>query len=626
MKKLLIYCIPISFLLLFGCTKLDEEFLDKTPHTSSDYDFYRTPSGALQGLTAAYHILGRGEDVERAEFAGTVCSGDAMAGGEPGGNDQADMQEMMQFLTVTNNTYVRNLWSFYYRGVYRCNMIIGYLSESVEGFPEEDRIQILGEAYFLRGLFHFKLQVLYGGMPQLQSDFNNELKGVPFNDHTLKQDEWYPTRPTLDYTWGKIEEDFISAADMIKEKSQQSSEEIGRATRGAALSMLAKTYLYQEKWQDAYNAAKEVINSGEYWLEGDNEHSGPYTVTRFVDGVETSVEMSAYKWICQPEANNSGGSIFSVQHYQENSNLFPQGQQGNLIPRYYGPRALIDYINVSFPDRIDGTTDTVLSNSGEVFWGFILPTDYFVETAYEDIGCEIDGEIIDPRYYLSVIEDEDPVPTGNLEITHTFSYEINPTEENPSGLVEWDSTVVWTPGDSLAYSGWYNWPCTGRSTWKYFTDPYWNETRTTLGDMPQNTRYLRYADLLLMGAEAAVHIGQNADALAWVNKVRERARNSGNTGYPQALSSVTVEDIWAERRVELAFEGHQFYDIVRTGRAQQVLKEDAMQYPESVDPNSGRTARQQFGDNFIIGKNEILPIPQAEIDNTEGSIEQNPNW
>ena len=90
----------------------------------------------------------------------------------------------------------------------------------------------------------------------------------------------------------------------------------------------------------------------------------------------------------------------------------------------------------------------------------------------------------------------------------------------------------------------------------------------TLGDHPQNTKYFRFADLLLIGAEAAVNSGHDADALTWINRVRDRARNSGNTGYPLPLTSVTKEKVWAERRVELAFEGHQFFDIVRTGRVE----------------------------------------------------------
>jgi hypothetical protein len=153
-----------------------------------------------------------------------------------------------------------------------------------------------------------------------------------------------------------------------------------------------------------------------------------------------------------------------------------------------------------------------------------------------------------------------------------------------------------------------------------------------LGDLPHNTKAFRFADLLLIGAEAGVKSGHNADALNWINRVRDRARNSGNTGYPKALSAVTVEDVWKERRVELAFEGHQFWDLVRTGRADQVLKQAATLYPTSENKtlNQGievtTVVEEQFGTSFTVGKHEIWPISEMEIRNTNESLSQNPGW
>ncbi|MBN2273521.1 MAG: RagB/SusD family nutrient uptake outer membrane protein [Bacteroidales bacterium] len=595
MKKIfnLLILAPLFFM---ACN--DEEFLDKTPHTPSDYSFYTSEDGALQGLNAAYDVLQRGEHVERVEFSGTVCSGDAMAGGEPGGNDQPSLQEMMRFNTNPANTYCLNYWNALYIGIYRCNLLITYLEDPVDNFSDELRNRIRGEALFLRGLFHFKLQINYGGFPQLQTTFGGQLKGVPFIDHILLMEEWNQSRPELDETWSKIEQDFIDAAGLLPVKSlmiTNKDENVGRATKGSAQAMLAKTYLYQEKWQQAYEAAKAVIESGEYYLEGETGHEGPYTITRLGKDGEFTAQVPGYKYIWQPEANNCNESIFDVQHELTGSSVYPEGQEGNLIPRYYGPRAVMAYTVVS--------SDTVFGPV-EYFWGFILPTQYFVNTAFEDNGCEDnEGNILDPRFKLSVITGEDKIP---------FYY------EDPVMRAKYPDSVLLAP--------YYNNPATGYVTWKYFTDPYFNTRRGTLGDMPQNTKYLRFADLLLIGAEAAVNSGHDADALAWVNRVRDRARNSGNTGYPLPLTSVSKEKIWAERRVELAFEGHQFYDIVRTGRATQVLKEDAMQFATSTNELSSVPVQEQFGDAFIVGKNEIWPVPQAEIDNTNGTITQNPNY
>lgn len=592
MKKILFPIIALA-LVMIGCD--DDAFLERAPHAPTDRSFYTTEAGAQQGLIAAYDVLQLGEDIERVEFRGTVCSGDAMAGGEPGGNDQPAMQDMMRFIVRSNNLYASTFWQGHYRGIYRCNLLISYLTddeiEKEPGFEQATIDQIVAEAKFLRGLFHFKLQQYYGGMPQMQDDFGGQLLGIPFIEDVLPPDQWNQERPSLEYTWGKIEQDFVDAAAVLPEKSAYPASDLGRATKGAALAMLAKTYLYQEKWADAYTAAKQVIESDEYWLEGEDGHEGPFTVNRYVNGELAPVDMPAYKWIFQPEANNSGGSVFSVQHFNEGSSRYPQGQEGNLIPQYYGPRRINVY-------QTDGSTSEV-----DYFWGFILPTDYFVNTAFRDNGTEVAGEIMDPRFELSVVPSD-----GRFPYYYT------------------DEALRATYGDSVDFVGFGNWPSTGRSTWKYFTDP--NFSNSSLGDRPQNTRYLRFADVLLMGAEAAVHEGQMADATTWINRVRNRARNSGNTGHPAdyAQSEVTLDAIYAERRVELAFEGHQFFDLVRTGRIAETIKGEALQYETMEHPTTGETGFQQFGNNFQIGKHELMPIPENEIENTNGSLTQNPNY
>jgi hypothetical protein len=86
LSKILAATLMLSIFAFISCN--EEEFLDKRPHTATDNSFYTTESGAEQGINAAYDILQLGESIERCLFAGTVCSGDAMAGGEPGGNDQ----------------------------------------------------------------------------------------------------------------------------------------------------------------------------------------------------------------------------------------------------------------------------------------------------------------------------------------------------------------------------------------------------------------------------------------------------------------------------------------------------------------------------------------------------------
>ncbi|MCK5135420.1 MAG: RagB/SusD family nutrient uptake outer membrane protein [Bacteroidales bacterium] len=111
----------------------------------------------------------------------------------------------------------------------------------------------------------------------------------------------------------------------------------------------------------------------------------------------------------------------------------------------------------------------------------------------------------------------------------------------------------------------------------------------------QNIRILRFADILLINAEAAIHTG--GDAATPLNRVRTRANLS-------PVSNPGIEDVWEERRLELAGEQDRYWDLLRTGQAATVLA--------------------KYG--FQTGKHELYPIPQSEVDLSGGNLEQNPGW
>ena len=112
---------------------------------------------------------------------------------------------------------------------------------------------------------------------------------------------------------------------------------------------------------------------------------------------------------------------------------------------------------------------------------------------------------------------------------------------------------------------------------------------------PVNYRVIRYADVLLMAAEAHFQLGNNQTAQQLVNQVRVRA---GVPGIPVQ----SLNDIYKERRFELSGEGHRFFDLVRTGQA------------------------AQFITGFVPGKHELFPIPQVEIDLAGGNWQQNSGY
>ncbi|MBC7902354.1 MAG: RagB/SusD family nutrient uptake outer membrane protein, partial [Gemmatimonadaceae bacterium] len=110
---------------------------------------------------------------------------------------------------------------------------------------------------------------------------------------------------------------------------------------------------------------------------------------------------------------------------------------------------------------------------------------------------------------------------------------------------------------------------------------------------PKNIRLMRYAEVLLIYAEAAANKGNAGEATAKLNLVRARANLGASTG--------TIANIWKERRVELAMEQDRFFDLVRQGRAATVLG----------------------AKGFKAGTHEVYPIPQAQRDLSGGRMTQN---
>lgn len=135
----------------------------------------------------------------------------------------------------------------------------------------------------------------------------------------------------------------------------------------------------------------------------------------------------------------------------------------------------------------------------------------------------------------------------------------------------------------------------------------WIQGTSTDTQYGHNRRLIRYADVLLMAAEALNENNKPGEALIYLNEVRERARQGDSSILPDITETNKAElrdIIIHERRVELALEGHRFWDLIRTGRA-----------PDVLGPLG-----------FEEGKHELLPIPQSEIDLSQGTLNQNDNW
>ncbi|MBK7732516.1 MAG: RagB/SusD family nutrient uptake outer membrane protein [Bacteroidales bacterium] len=482
--------IVASLVITTGC----EDFLQKDPQGELTQEaFPVTASDALLATNAVYVSIRTWAYHSGGYPILDIMSDDAHKGSNP--NDQ--LPTVGPYETFTHTTTQDGLdrwWSALYEGIKRANVVIEKVPSI--NMNEQLRNRYIAEASFLRGLFYFDLVRAFGGVPKVTSTT--------------------PATKTPRSTDAEIYELIISdlefAAQHLPEKSLYAPDDAGRATKGAAKSLLARVYLFMGDYKNVEKYALEVIASDEYDLEDDfadaNGKNGEH-------GIESVFEIGAM------EVEGAGGNQYANT----------QGVRGS-------------------PNR---------------GWGFNRPS-LDLRYSFEEGDPRLDATIIDLGETLDGIFIIGDGTTPDVVVVNGIVTEV-----------ECYNQKVWYPGTN------------------------------TITQWGHNRRLIRYADVLLMAAEALNENDKPGDALPLLNEVRERARG----GNGSILPDVTVTEknalrnaILEERRHELALEGHRFWDLVRTGRAAIVLG--------------------PLG--FQTGKHELLPIHQNEIDISQGSLQQNPNW
>ncbi|MBB6459049.1 RagB/SusD family nutrient uptake outer membrane protein [Flammeovirga kamogawensis] len=245
-------------------------------------------------------------------------------------------------------------------------------------------------------------------------------------------------------------------------------------------------------------------------------------------------------------------------------------------------------LGASFP-TVSGSRS---SQNGNVNgWGFDTPSSNL------DIAFGSD----DPRKGFTMIKHMDKLDgDGNPDATGTPYYAFADNENdgsNASGRINRKMFLK-----SSARTG------------QYYNDPY-------------QYKIIRYADVLLMAAEAAYHTGDQSSAKNYVNQVRQRAIDNAAAGHGMALINSSgaqlLSDIYKERRLELAMEGERFYDLKRTGRMTQVIG-DFVDY--NMNSNTDYDAGNNKGSLWNESKHIVFPIPQTQIDLSNGAVKQNPGY
>ena len=491
---------------------------------------------------------------------GDVASDDAYKGTDA--NDQPQMTEIELWASQAANTYFYYKWLSIYDGVVRANDIIKFSAE-IKELTEAEKKDYIAQARFLRGHFHFEAKRMWNK--------------VPYIDETTTK---YDNNTDI---WPQIEADFKFAYENLATTQPL----VGKANKWAAGAYLGKVLMYEKKFAAAKAVFDEVI------AQGQTSNGKKYDLQpEFWKNFDVAYENSAEAVFSQQNAASGTVAASAETSYEL---AYPYGGVWGCCGFYQPSQNLVNAYKTDGNGLplLDESYNSVNLKSDEG----IVSTDPFTN----DITTPLD-----PRLDWTV---------GRRGVPY-YDYGIHPGRS-------------WIRDQ--AYAGPYS-PkkhVSKNSDLGGFTNV--NNFRQTA----KNYNVIRFSDVLLMAAEAEIEIGSLAKAQEYINRVRARAANPGSmvAGAPanyqiQLYTTAFADQVVArkavrfERRLELAMEGHRFFDLVRWGIADQVLN-------AYVAKEKDRRSYQKSSAGFTKGKNEYYPIPnrQIEVARVAGNtLVQNPGY
>jgi hypothetical protein len=511
--SLIITMIYVS-LLFSGCS---ESLLDiPNPNEPTVETFWQTEDDFEKGINAAYSSLYRWELwASFLSFRYDIASDEGMSASP---NLEFAVWNRFAFIDYDYWYANRGQWAELYVGIFRCNQVLEYI-KGVEFSNSEKKQLIIAQAQFLRALYYSQVCLLWEKAALIL---------------TPEDGNYLPSDASEEQIWAQVEIDLKAAASALVEKWDDAN--LGRATQGAARTLLAKAYMQQHKYAEAKGELQWLI---------DREGSLYGLMDDYMDNFTHLNE-------------NNKESVFEIQFDDKNT-----GENGNGM------------------------------NMGTGFYR----TMFFGPAG---IGFQ-DGQA------CPWLMDE---------------YRKEKTTDNKYDIRLYRNLFHWTIRNNFpdkdqnvySYAYWFDAPVIRKYSTEYYR-------KVEDYHAPNNFRLLRYADVLLMYAECIAETnGSLTDAAAYVNKVRQRSSVKLPTLqasiYADCLTSKDkfLKRLQMERSLELCFEGHRWADLKRWG----LLTTQA-----GIDELKSRDS--EFN-NFVLGKHHRSPIPQIEVDNSEGKLTQNPGY
>jgi len=495
--KRIIYTGLLSISLLLGSCS---DFLDKSPYENPDAGELKGEEVAIALTNGAYQPLQRPKLYNFRIWTLDIVAGDSEVGAG-GGSDGLETINLSNFVTLPDNFGILDIWRGPNPGILYCNTVI----ESIPKMDIDQTIKdkCIGEAKFLRAHYYFVLVRLFGDVP---------MQTVPLKPG----DNMKLPRTDKNRIYNEIIiPDLKDAMELLPTREEyKMTDDVGRASKGAAAGMLAKVYLALGDYENTVKMC-EIVDKLGYTLNSD------YSLC--FGGTD--------------ENKNTAESLFEIQYLGfTKADFWGDDNQANWLSTYMGPR-----------------------NSGWVGggYGWNQPTQEFVNQ-YE---------------------------SGDLRKDKTVLYEGCP------------------PFDNKFYKS--SMSNTGYNVRKFLVP------LSVSSDYNTNSAsviVLRYADVLLMKAEALNEQGYTENAEEPLFQVRKRAGLTKRSDVENLTLDEMREKIRKERRVELAFEGHRWFDLIRYDNGKY-----ALDFWHSI------------GKVNAANKHLLMPIPQDEID-ANSNLKQNPGY
>lgn len=489
-----------------------------------------------------------------------------------------EIYDILNFQFNTENSYILERYQVNYEGINKVNQIIRSIPNVKyrnDGTSPKEIREVYGQAKVLRALFYFNLVKTFGGV-SIQPE-NPELSSLVVK------------RSSLEDTYAYIEKDLREAILLLR-KQRYILTEAGQISAGGALGLLMKVLMYQAspgvELPNVDKQAKwnEVVEIGKYFIEGQDISVSDLLKfdTNYTETWEEVAERLFLENGMMPETVLNAQDVVSAHSLSKFDEIF-------RISGEFSSESLIEI------NHYDYSGVGISEEHGWLLNGYIT---YDPESSILNISptSELKSQFAnDPRELFTI---------SDRSINDYYKQDSS----NPE--IGWFNS-----GNSLKFCKFYVFPSEGTAKMRNYV-------------------VMRYAEVILIYAEALNEVGLSREAVDMANRVRNRAADLLSASNPnskyQTISAsnfkplnyapydITRDAILKEKRIEMAGEGDRWFEICRLGIVAERMKYLADN--PAVEPTGQTRVRGKY---FKKGVNEIFPIPQKEVFISNGVIEQN---